>query len=285
MSLRLVVLGLILMTAAGLGLIAYQVSRPAQQVVVQLQPQIPPPATTAKVLVAARPIPAGTLIRDEDFRVKELPVNEVPEGAVRDGPDVRVQVRGALVRTYLEAGEPATMDMLLRPRDRGFLAAVLAPGTRAISMGVDSITGVAGLIWPGDRVDVILVQEMTGEGREARTPANRVFSETVLTDVRVIAVDQSIIQGASAADGTAGHLARVLTVQVSEEEAQRIAVALRLGRLQFTIRAAEPPPVVLAGPGATFGGDVSPMLGRISSVVGLRLKVIQGDSAAEVTFK
>ena len=94
-----------------------------------------------------------------------------------------------------------------RSRERGFLSAVLCPGTRAVSIGVDQVSGVAGLIWPGDQVDVILTQEFT--------PADRgriVTSETILTDVRVIAVDQDIAQGAGS--GTAGKMAATVTFEV-----------------------------------------------------------------------
>lgn len=286
MSLRMVVIGLILLTAAGLGLVAWQlVTPPTTQVVVQ-QPQqeAPPPApTSGRFLAAARAIPAGTLVRDEDFRSQEMAMNAVPEGALADTPEMRAQIRGALVRDYIDPRTLVTANMVLRPRDRGFLAAVLAPGTRAVSIPVDQVSGVAGLIWPGDRVDLLLIQESGIEGAPA---SQRVFSEIMLADVRVIAIDQLIVQGASSADGTTGHLARVVTLQVTDDEAQRIAVGSRLGRLQLTIRAAEPPPVpVTAESGVVFGRDVSPTLANASTVVVNRVRVIQGDTIGEVTFK
>ena len=285
MNLRMVVMALLILTAAGLGLVAYQAALPPQgrEVTVMQQPTAPPPPTRGKFLTAARPLPAGTLARDEDFRSVELPLDRVPEGALPDTPDIRAELRGSLVRAYVEMRQPITAESVLRPRDRGFLAAVLAPGTRAMSIGVDNISGVAGLIWPGDRVDVILVQEFPAD---AAPPPQRIFSETILGDVRVIAVDQHIVQGAAAAEGTTGYLARTITLQVSEEEAQRLAVATRLGRLQLAIRSAEPPPVAVASdPVTVYGGDVSPTLGRRSTLVGLKVRVIQGDSATEVSFK
>ena len=285
MSLRMIVMGLILLTAAGLGMVAWQLVSPPTQIVVQQQQQpAPPPApTSGRFLVAVRAIPAGTLIRDDDFRPQELAITAAPDGAIVDTPENRLQIRGAMMRTYVDQKAVVTTEMVLRPRDRGFLAAVLAPGTRAVSISVDPVSGVAGLIWPGDRVDLILVQE---SGLEGAPVSQRIFSEIMLADVRVIAIDQLIAQGASSADGTTGHLARVITLQVTDEEAQRIAVGTRLGKLQLTIRAAEPPPVpVVAESGVIFGRDVSPTLANASTVVVNRVRVIQGENIGEVTFK
>jgi len=279
MSLRLFVLALILLTAAGLGLVAYQVAMPPKVEVRTevLQPNVPPPPKTGKFMVAARAIPAGTLVRDEDFRPADLALDSVPEGALQDTPDNRVQIRGALVRAYMEAKQVASMDVLLRPRDRGFLAAVLAPGTRAVTIPVDAISGVAGLLWPGDRVDLMLVEQHQGTG---------LFAEIIMSDLRVIAVDQHIVQGAGASDGSPGLPARVVTFQVTEEEAQRIAVASRMGQIRLVIRAAEPPPVaVTTEPTVIFSRDVSPTLANATTVVGNRVRVIQGESVGEVTFK
>ena len=153
----------------------------------------PPPV--AQIVVAARPLLAGTLLKDEDFAIRRSPVSEVPDGAIAPGDESRIELRGALLRRYLDADAPLHRTDVLRPRDRGFLAAVLRPGTRAISVGVDVVTGTAGLIWPGDQVDLILTQELAA----ADAPlARRVMGETVLSDVRVIAVDQHFTRGATA---------------------------------------------------------------------------------------
>jgi pilus assembly protein CpaB len=282
MSLRMMVAGLMVLTAIGLGMIAFQLYQPPPPApVVQQQQPAPPPPPRAKYLVAARPLPAGTLARDEDFRAVDMEPGKMPEGTLQDTPEVRADLRGALIRNYIDPRQPITPEALLRPRDRGFLAAVLAPGTRATSVPVDPVTGVSGLIWPGDRVDILLVQDLPDAAA-----AQRIVSETILSDVRVIAVDQHIVQGASAAEGNTGYSARTVTLQVSEDEAQRLSVAARIGRMQLLIRSAEPPPVAVVPESvAVFGGDVSPVLGRRSTLVGLKVRVIQGDAATEVTFK
>ena len=98
------------------------------------------------------------MAREEDFAVRSVPSDSVPTGAILDTPDARIGLRGSLVRKFLDTGSPVTSQDVLRPRDRGFLASVLAPDSRAISIKVDAESGVSGLIWPGDYVDVVLTQ-------------------------------------------------------------------------------------------------------------------------------
>src|SRR5690242_13770289 len=191
MLLRPLIAAILLIASTGLGWIAYKAATPApssaHEAVV-----LPP----LKILVAAQPLQAGTLLKDTDLREQETPAADVPEGSIRVTDDTRAEVRGAMLRRYLNPGTAVLQADVLRPRDRGFLAAVLAPGTRAVSIGVDAKSGASGLISPGDMVDVILTQEF----QRGDTPAgHRVVAETVLALIRVIAVDQQIAQGAPAA--------------------------------------------------------------------------------------
>jgi pilus assembly protein CpaB len=280
MSLRILVVAMFLLTASGLGLIAYQAATPDRPAT----PAAPQAALTAAEtldLIAARNLPAGTLARDADFGARAL-VGPVPAQAIPDTPDARAAIRGALIRRYLEAGASVSQDDVLRPRDRGFLAAVLAPGSRAVAVGVDAVTGVAGLIWPGDRVDVILTQEMD---RDITAPAHRVVSETVLSDIRVIAVDQDIVQGATPDAGAAGKVARTVTLEVAPEQAEKATVAQRLGVLSLTIRPAEGGAGGRAGIATVSGADVSPALSRAAQPTHARVQVIEGDKRNEVTFR
>jgi pilus assembly protein CpaB len=126
---------------------------------------------------------------------------------------------------------------IMRPGDHGFLAAVLTPGRRATSIGVDAVSGTAGLIWPGDHVDVILTQDMpdpTGTG------SHKVAAETVLKDVRVIAIDQQLVQGAAGANGEAG--SRTVTLEVTPEDVERVAVVSKLGHLSLAVRPVDAAP-------------------------------------------
>jgi pilus assembly protein CpaB len=284
MLLRLLVFFSLVLSAVGLGAIGFQLLAPTAPPQAQAQaPAPPPPPARARILVANRPLASGTLLKDEDFKIRELPPAEVPDGALEPRDDIRAELRGALLRRYLDAGTPVHRADVLRPRDRGFLAAVLRPATRAISVGVDVVTGTAGLIWPGDQVDLILTQELpAGDVPLAR----RVVGETLLADVRVIAVDQQFTQGATAADATPSRIARTVTLEVTPEQAERVAVGSRLGRIALTVRAIEhqdAEPTQASSP--LFGGDVSPALARSAISQGIRMRVIQGDGHQEVTFR
>jgi pilus assembly protein CpaB len=277
---RLVFVGLMLITALALGMIAYQVARPPSPAT--LANQAPGPVPTLSYLVAAHPLPPGTLERDTDLTVKTVPREQLPTGAIIDTPAGRASLTGALIQHYVEPGMPLVLADVLRPRDRGFLAAVLSPGSRAVSIAVDPVSGVGGLIWPGDRVDVILTQEIPGT-----SAAKHVVGETVLTDVRIVAVDQDIVQGGSPTAGISGRLASTVTVQASEDQAERLTVAGRLGRLSLAIRAIGNMPSRGGGalPPMITGEDVSPALSQASGIPPSHVEVIQGDQHSEVTFR
>ena len=149
-ALRLSIIMVLLLATAALGLVAYNafLPKPAAQVA-----QATAPVTG--YFVAAHPLPAGTLARDEDLEVRTAPPDSVPSEAILDSPETKAGLRGSLIRKFLDTGALVTAKDVLRPRDRGFLASVLAPDTRAISINVDPESGVAGLIWPGDYVDVV----------------------------------------------------------------------------------------------------------------------------------
>ena len=149
-ALRLSIIMVFFLATTALGLIAYIMNQPTPGA--QAAEKASAPLT--RYLVAARPLKAGTLTRDEDFRSD--PLDSVPSGAIVDTTDDRKRLLGSLVRKSLNTGSPITSENVLSRGDRGFLASVLEPGTRAISIRVDAETGVSGLIKPGDYVDVVL---------------------------------------------------------------------------------------------------------------------------------
>jgi pilus assembly protein CpaB len=279
---RLVVIGMIFATALVLGVFAYQLgNRPAAVPGTVAEVAVAPPVMVT-YLVAARPLAPGTVARIDDFTQKTVPADKVPPNAVTDTADARADLRSALIRRYLEPGAPLTAADLMRPRERGFLAAVLAPDSRAVSIGVDPVTGVAGLIWPGDRVDVILTQEI--EQSQGHTN-HLVTSETVLTNVRVLAVDQDIAQGAPTNATAAGRLVSTVTIQASADQAERLAVATHLGHLSLAVRSVEDERAAGATGTTVSSDEISSALSRASISGGTRVQVIQGDQRGEVTFK
>jgi len=254
MLLRVLLFGVLFLGLAGFGGIAWVSLRPAETPVADA----PAPPAKAMFLVAARPLRAGTLIKPEDFASQEMELEAAPAGARRDTREARAELFGAMVRRSLPQGDPMLAEDVLRPGDRGFLAAVLGPDMRAVSVGVDAVSGTAGLIWPGDRVDVVLTQQINDDGLPAY---RRVAGETVLPDIRVIAIDQALVQGAMG-DGPEGNRqVRTVTLEVTPKQAERVAVATRLGRLSLVVRSATGGDAAAeSAPAITWGGDVSPAL-------------------------
>lgn len=231
-ALRLSVIMVLLLAATAFGLIAYNlnVKKPL------MPPKIAekgPAARTVGYFVAARPLSKGTLVRKEDFTVRSVPPAGVPKGAILETADSKAGLPGSLVRKFVDVGNPVTLQDILRPRDRGFLASVLAPNTRAISIKVDDESGVSGLIRPGDYVDVILTEVL-----EKADPARRALSETVLRNVRVIAIDQQIEQGGQSIGTKVGKLPQTVSFELTPEQVKNITVAEHLGTLSLAVRAA-----------------------------------------------
>ena len=191
---------------------------------------------TVEVLIALEDLPTGTFLSMEQFDWTAFPADNIPDTyltravlaekaeALGNPED---PLAGAVIRGVLTAGEPLTAGRIIRPGERGFLAAVLRPGQRAVSLPVDATTGIAGFVFPGDRVDLLLTHEI-----EIAGAGKRRASETVLTDVRVLAVDQRTDHSEG---GPA--LAKTATLEVDPEAAEVIAVALRMGRLSLALRA------------------------------------------------
>jgi pilus assembly protein CpaB len=251
-TLRLSIIMVLVLATAALGLIAYNMNLPKPEVQVTENTPPPPPApVTIGYFVAAHPLPAGTLATPEiDFTVRSVSPDSVPSGAIIDTPEARRALRGSLVRTFLDTGSLVTSQNVLRPRDR--LLSVLAPGTRAISIKVNTESGVSGLIWPGDYVDVVLTHSATPTALPAankpssasapapQQPSPPGVSETVLRNVRVIAFDQE---------------AHTVSLQLTPEQVEKITVAEYLGKLTLAARAVEQQETVGSGP--RFSGDMS----------------------------
>jgi pilus assembly protein CpaB len=276
MGLRAIVILLVLATAGVLGTMAYQLARRPPPGAVAAGPVLKQTA----YLVAARPLPLGTLARPDDFAARAVPPDQVPANAIIDTPDARSNLRGVYIRRYLDSGATVTNPDFMRPHERGFLSAVLAPDTRAVSIGVNAVSGVAGLVSPGDHVDVILTQEIaTPQGQSNHL----VTSETVLANVRILAVDQDVTQGGQSSAFSSSRPATTVTVEVTQNEAERLAVAMRLGQLSLSIRSVEDTRTATGS--SVSGADVSSALARAGTSSVSKVQVIQGDQRGEVVFR
>ncbi|MBX7527494.1 Flp pilus assembly protein CpaB [Qipengyuania vesicularis] len=182
-----------------------------------------------KVLVAQRALPAGTIITADAIGYQLWPEELVQDAYFLDGEADVNKLLGTVVRHPVTAGEPVTQGSLVRPGDRGFLAAALTPGMRAITVPVDAKAGVAGFVFPGDRVDMVLTQSVKGEGRSLKA------SETILRNLRVLATDQTTTQKTK--DGrTQVRAFRTVTLEVTPTIAEKVAVAQTLGSLSLALR-------------------------------------------------
>jgi pilus assembly protein CpaB len=258
MILRVVFFALMALGLTGFGTVAWLSTRPPVDPAAQAAAQAPAAPTKRTILVTARPVHAGNLLKPEDLIAKEVPIEGLDVGALADTPDTRLMVVGSMVRCGLAAGEMVRSEAVLKPGEHGFLAAVLGPSMRGLTIGVDSAAGSSGLIWPGDRVDVILTQSLG----DALVPiGRRVAAETVLRNVRVIAIDQQLIQGAAPVAGETQ--SRTVTLEVSAEAAERLSVAMRLGRLSLSLRSAiDPDQGREQQTRPIWARDVSPALGN-----------------------
>lgn len=203
------------------------VSRERTQVVPTTAAVVEKPATS--ILVAAHDLATGSFVRPEDLRWQVWPDGQIADSYLLKGKDTPESMAGAVVRQHIATGEPITGSRVIKPGDRGFLAAVLTPGMRAIAVPVTPISGVAGLIFPGDHVDIILSHQV--KLKNGDDGATAFASETVQTDIRVLAIDQSTadVEGKPV-------LAKTVTFEATPKQVEAIEVASTLGNLYLSLR-------------------------------------------------
>lgn len=205
-------------------------------------PTEPAAEPTAQIRIAAEALPAGLLLRDDDLDWRDMALSAVPAGAVVRDAEGSQDITGVMVRRDIATGAPILERDVIRPSSPGFLSAALKPGMRAVSIGVDAVTGNAGLIQPGDYVDIILVQQNNSRGGSdaAIHKARSVVSETIVENARVIAVGSTFRQTAGSESEAAGAERsaniRTVTIEVMPRAAEAVTVASRLGSLTLALR-------------------------------------------------
>ncbi|MDE1905534.1 MAG: Flp pilus assembly protein CpaB [Rhodospirillales bacterium] len=212
---------------------------------------------TEQVLVAALPLSGGSLIQPNNISSTTIAISTAPTDAITDTPQNRSSLTGAMVKTPLAQGAMITSDGVIHPGDHGFLAAVLEPGMRAVTVAVDNVTGADGLIWPGDRVDILLTQTIVGA-----PDSKSIAAEVVLSDVRVIATGSELIKDSSNSNGNSNQQpASTVTLEVTQEQAARCLVAVNLGKLSLIVHSAQSSKVSANPPSLpVYAGQVSPAL-------------------------
>jgi pilus assembly protein CpaB len=273
---RIIVLLIAVIAAGGTAMYARSWIERQQTVAAAPAPKQP----VHEVLVADIDLPAGTFIKPQHLRWQRWPTDDVPDSYKLRGKQPDNQMVGAVVRSFIAAGEPITDGAVVKPGDRGFLAAVLDPGMRAVSVPITPTSSNAGLIFPGDRVDLILTQTLTSGDSSGET---RRVSETVLKDLKIIAMGAEISDAVE--PGKANDKAKTATFEVTPQQAESVALLTELGKLSLSLRslAADQQAdntIPISGDSITWDKDVSHVLktGRVSS----RLLVLRGSNTQDV---
>jgi pilus assembly protein CpaB len=238
-----------------------------------------PQPTGPQVLVAAKTLPVGTILGPDALRFKPWPKDFV-DGAYyvqgKAGVDPQKMI-GMVVRTEVTAGQPVTQGALVSPQDRGFLAAALTPGMRAVTVPVSGASSVAGFVFPGDRIDLVLTSTVDvnsisvsggSEAQQAQIKDNRPLqtSETIVRNARVLATDQRYDNQPTPDGKTPVTNFTMVTLEVTPKMAEQIAVAQKIGALSLSLRPLANSSQQLAAsvqsgdPKAPAGGDAQMVL-------------------------
>jgi pilus assembly protein CpaB len=197
--------------------------------------------TTVDVLIAANNLPPGTLIQPTDVAWQRWPKENLSDSFTSKPSDMPPDqatnllnsVSGSVVRLGIGKGQPIVTGAVIKPGEKGFLAAILAPGMRAISINISASSGGAGLILPGDRVDVLLSQGLKVKD-PAGAEAERRVTETYIPDLRLIALDQKV-----SSDPKDPRVGRTATLEVTPHQAEMLILGEDMGKLSLSLRSVQ----------------------------------------------
>lgn len=187
-----------------------------------------PKQATVEVVVARRDLDRGELIAPENMAVREVPVEFLPGTAIR--PERFEHFVGARLEQPMRSGEPLLAGAIVGA-DAGSFSSRIRQGIRAMSILVDEVNSVSGMLQPGDRIDLLFsVRPPVASGQP---PAHEVTT-TLMQDLAVLATGRQVRAGADEGNG-ARHFTAI-TVEVSPEQAQQLIVAQRAGKLTAMLR-------------------------------------------------
>jgi pilus assembly protein CpaB len=211
-----------------------------------------------EILVASRDIAVGDRIEETALSWTSWPSDQISPTMISRAanPDAKTKLSDGRARIQMFNGEPVHEKKIVQPNDGGFMAAILPKGRRAISVRISAETGAGGFILPNDKVDVILTRKLAGE---------RQLSETVLSNVRVLAIDQTFKQDEKGEQVVVGKTA---TLELELAQAEVVAMAESSGQLSLALRS-------IAESDDTALGDDAPQLSE---------KFARGSSGSEITI-
>lgn len=223
------------------------------------------PVAGEQVLVAARDIAQGAALTPSDVAVAIFPENSVAPNFVRvsSSPTAQADFVGAVTRRAFVQGEPITTSSVVHPDGRGFMAAQLDPGFRAVAVSIDPTTAAGGYIQPNDRVDVIMTQTI-----QSREGGEQVRSEIVLEDIRVLAIGETT-QPQTSGEGPAVVEGGVAVLELSASGARTLALADEMGDVTLALRGVQVDTVSLSDRNAgSLGGGGAVRVHAFGSVSG-----------------
>ncbi len=252
----------------------------------------PVAAPTLQVLVARNPVHTGQIVKPDDLRWQSWPEGSLAPTYVVEGKRPLSDFVGAVARVPIDAGEPVSEGKLVLSGTRGFMAAVLQPGARAVSVPVTATSAVSGFIYAGDRVDVLLTHVLnTQDGQHNAT-------ETVLRNARVIAMDQKL----DFSPGDKPDVAKTATLELTPKQSEIVTLAVKMGDLSLVLRslqgaedggrdqaAADENAPAMPGDSYTQDAQVSRLIRQIPAVsaqkdkpVGHSVYVLRGAARAKI---
>jgi pilus assembly protein CpaB len=193
-----------------------------QPVAIEEKPQ-------TQILVAKKDLPVGKILRSsEDLQWQTWPEDGVSKNYVVKGAKNMEDFDGYAVRSSLIDGEPITDTRVVSPADRGFLAAVIKPGNRAVTVTLTPASGNAGFIFPGDFVDVLTTLSLI---EDEKSSIQHHATETVLRQIRVLAIDQR-----ADAENREVTVAKTATLEVTPKQAEILSVVSEIGKVSLALR-------------------------------------------------
>ncbi len=188
--------------------------------------EAPVAAPTLQVLVARNAIHTGQIVKPDDMRWQSWPQGSLAPTYIVEGKRPLSDFVGAVARGPIAGGEPVTEGKLVLAGTRGFMAAVLQPGTRAVSVPITATSAVSGFIYAGDRVDVLLTHTLKSPTGEHNA------TETVLRNARVIAMDQKL----DFSPGDKPDVGKTATLELTPKQTELVTLAVKMGDLSLVLR-------------------------------------------------
>lgn len=213
-------------------------SQKADEPVATSAPVVQAPVDVARIVVAKNELKYGTVLTADLVQEIDWPANAIPNGAFRTVDELIGDGKRTVLSAFA-ANEPILPTKLSGKDGRAALSNMLSPGMRAVTVRVDDITGVAGFVTAGDRVDVVLTrnknetQTVTSEEGSTEKVTSEMASEVILQNVKVLTLDQNADES-----NTTAQVAKAVTVEVTSADAQKVALAQQLGTLYLLLRPA-----------------------------------------------